>query len=410
MATRQLQYEDIASDLDWRTSPPQNDPRFMAISADSHVTEPPEAFTRFIDPKYRDVAPRVIPNPDPRSKNNELYLCEGMPTFPFRTTSSAGYHPKDIDLSVGGFRDMHRAGWDPKYRVEAQVRDGLLAEVIYPSVGMLLCQHPDGDYKHACFQAYNQWLQEYVGEAPNRLFGIGQTAVRSPRETIEDMIRIKEQGSVGVMLPSYPSDVALDYDDPAFDDVWRTAIALKLPINFHILTGRGQNAIMDPPRGGAISGFGHIIRGLQDLASLFIFGRIFERHPDLRIVLVEADAGWIPHFCSRMDHAYKRHRYWMKAGEMQKLPSEYFLENIYATFQDDWVALHNIDIMNPRRLLWANDYPHADSTWPWSHKLLEHHMANLTDEQIGWVLRENVKELYGLPVDTSAEALKAAVG
>jgi uncharacterized protein len=408
VATRQLQYEDIASELDWRTSPPQNNPKFMAISADSHVTEPPEAFTRFIDPQYRDTAPRIIPNPDPKSKNNELYLCEGMPTFPFRTTSSAGYQPKDIDLSVGGFRDMHRAGWDPKHRVEAQVRDGLLAEVIYPSVGMLLCQHPDGDYKNACFRAYNLWLQEYVGEAPTRLFGIGQTAVRSPRETIDDMVRIKEQGSVGVMLPSYPSDEAIDYDDPAFDDVWRTAIELELPLNFHILTGRGQNAIMDPPRGGAIAGFGHIIRGLQDLASLFIFGRIFERHPDLRVVLVEADAGWIPHFCSRMDHAYKRHRFWMKAGEMAKLPSEYFHENIYATFQDDWVALHNIDLVNPRRLLWANDYPHADSTWPWSHKLLEHHMANLTDEQFALVLRENVKELYKLPVDTSAAALQAA--
>jgi predicted TIM-barrel fold metal-dependent hydrolase len=101
-----------------------------------------------------------------------------------------------------------------------------------------------------------------------------------------------------------------------------------------------------------------------------------------------------------MDHAYKRHRYWMKAGEMQKLPSEYFLENIYATFQDDWVALHNIDIMNPRRLLWANDYPHSDSTWPWSHEILGHHLKGLPARQIDRILRENVKELYKLDVET----------
>jgi predicted TIM-barrel fold metal-dependent hydrolase len=102
-----------------------------------------------------------------------------------------------------------------------------------------------------------------------------------------------------------------------------------------------------------------------------------------------------------MDHAYKRHRFWMKAAEMKKLPSEYFLENIYMTFQDDWVALKNVDILNPRRLLWANDYPHSDSTWPWSHELLAHHTAHLTDEQVDWILRENAKELYGLEVDTS---------
>jgi len=40
------------------------------------------------------------------------------------------------------------------------------------------------------------------------------------------------------------------------------------------------------------------------------------------------------------------------------------------TFQDDWVALKLVDMLNPRRLMWANDFPHSDSTWPWSRELL----------------------------------------
>jgi predicted TIM-barrel fold metal-dependent hydrolase len=163
-----------------------------------------------------------------------------------------------------------------------------------------------------------------------------------------------------------------------------------------------------PPRGGKLAGFGGILRDLQDIAGLYIFGKIFERHPNLRVVLVEADAGWAPHFCSRMDHAYKRHRFWMKAGELKRLPSEYFYDQVYMTFQDDWVALKNLDILNPRRLLWANDYPHSDSTWPWSHEVLAHHTAHMTDEQIAWILRENVKDLYKLQIDTSAPRVKAA--
>ena len=73
----------------------------------------------------------------------------------------------------------------------------------------------------------------------------------------------------------------------------------------------------------------------------------------------------------RMDHAYKRHRYWLPPGqELSKLPSEYFRENIYTTFQDDCVAFQTADLMNWRRLMWANDFPHSDSTWPWSQEML----------------------------------------
>ena len=90
-----------------------------------------------------------------------------------------------------------------------------------------------------------------------------------------------------------------------------------------------------------------IIRGNQDIIGTFIFGGVFERHPNLKIVCVEADAGWVPHFMYRMDHAYNRHRYWMTAGhELSKMPSEYFRENVYMTFQDDWVAFKMKDMCN----------------------------------------------------------------
>ena len=51
-----------------------------------------------------------------------------------------------------------------------------------------------------------------------------------------------------------------------------------------------------------------IIRSNQDIMGMFIFGGVFERHPRLAIVCVEADAGWAPHWMYRMDHYYKRHQ------------------------------------------------------------------------------------------------------
>ena len=52
------------------------------------------------------------------------------------------------------------------------------------------------------------------------------------------------------------------------------------------------------------------------------------------------------------------------------MPSEYFRENVYMTFQDDWVAFQLNDLCNVRRLLWANDFPHVDSTFPDSQSVL----------------------------------------
>ena len=127
-----------------------------------------------------------------------------------------------------------------------------------------------------------------------------------------------------------------------------------------------------------------------------MFGGVFERHPRLRLVCVEADAGWVPHFMYRMDHAYERHRYWLPAGALTKMPSEYFRENIYITFQDDWVAFQMKDLCNVRRLLWANDFPHCDSTWPWSQEMLAKHTAHLTAAEQRRILHDNVAELYGL--------------
>jgi len=98
----------------------------------------------------------------------------------------------------------------------------------------------------------------------------------------------------------------------------------------------------------------------------------------------------------RMDHAYKRHRYWMKGKELARLPSEYFRDHITLTFQDDWTAFQFADRLGPQQLMWANDFPHSDSTWPWSQDVIAEQTAHLTPELRKRILRDNVAELYNL--------------
>ena len=52
---------------------------------------------------------------------------------------------------------------------------------------------------------------------------------------------------------------------------------------------------------------------------------------------------------------------------------------MYLTFQDDWVAFKLLDLMNTDRVMWANDHPHSDATWPWSQEMLTEQTTHMTE-------------------------------
>ncbi|HBA43092.1 MAG TPA: amidohydrolase, partial [Alphaproteobacteria bacterium] len=206
-----------------------------AISADSHVTEPPNCYIDYIDPKFRDTAPRI----ERTESGEDVYVIKDMKKgVPLALLDGAGYSIKDRNARVGKitYEETRPGGWNPKARAADLDRDGIAAEIIYASVGMALCTHPDVAYKDACMQAYNRWLAEFCGGLPDRLFGLAQTAVVSVDSAIEDFRRAKEMGMVGMMMPGEP--VYEDYDHPDYDALWECATDLDLPICFHILTSR----------------------------------------------------------------------------------------------------------------------------------------------------------------------------
>ncbi len=362
------------------------------ISADSHVTEPPDTYSKRMPKKYADRFPHI----EHDDQLGDLYVIPGMKrtAVPVGLIAGAGKSAKELVTFHARFEDLHPGGWDPDARLLDQDRDGVHGEIVYPTVGMVLCNHKDMDYKDACMKAYNEWVAEYSGAHPDRIFGIGQTAMRTPAEGVEDLKKIKSFGLKGVMMPGNPGHE--DYDHRDYDEFYETAIGLGMPLSFHILTS-SADSFGGTARGPKLNRFCSIIRGCQDIIGMFILGGVFERHPKLKVVCVEADAGWVPHYMYRMDHGYDRHRYWLKPGEkLSKKPSEYFRENVYTTFQDDWVAFQMTKMVNPERLMWANDFPHSDATWPNSQEVLREHTVNLTEWEKQRILHDNVAELFGL--------------
>ncbi len=105
------------------------------VSADSHVTEPPDRWVQRLPATRRDRAPR----------------------FPEQTA----FTNQEI-----------RGGSDPRARLREMETDGVVAEVLYPTLGLMLFRLEDAALQQACFRAYNDWLAEYCAVAPERLAGV----------------------------------------------------------------------------------------------------------------------------------------------------------------------------------------------------------------------------------------------
>jgi predicted TIM-barrel fold metal-dependent hydrolase len=366
------------------------------ISADSHVTEHPDCYVTRVDKRYRERAPHLVFNP----KMGDTMVLEGIRPLVLSLASAAGEDPEELLTKRGDdarFEVLPRGGWELEARLKAQDEDGVAAEILYPTIGMEVCNLKDVALKKACMDAYNLWLAEFIAGAPERLFGLGQTPMRDVDESIADLRKMKELGMVGVMLPGFPAIPDHDYDDEIYDPFWDACVDLGLPPSFHILTA-GDGASLGRQRGHKLNSFMAVIRSNQDIMGMMVLGAVFERNPRLRIVCVEADAGWVPHYLHRIDHGYEYHRYWMRAKPLARKPSDYFLEHIYLTCQDDAPALRYKDDLNIHRLLWANDYPHPDSTWPISRQLLREQMAHLSQTERDLILHDNSASLYGLTV------------
>lgn len=361
--------------------------RGAAISADSHICETEDCF-RDIDPAYEHRRPRAVYD---EKRGALLEIADLGVKVPMGIISTAGRTPEQFARPVH-WHELHPAGHEPQARLAIQDEEGIVAEVLYPSLGMVLCNHPDIDFKAACFAAYNRWLGTFCAAAPHRLIGIPIISMRSPDEACQELRAAHALGFRGVMLPGDPA--VEDYDHACYNAFWETCVALDIPVSFHILTTK--DGILERVRGSKLVHQIVTVRGLQNIIMMMILGGVFDRHPRLQVVCVESDAGWVPHFKFRMDHAYERHRHHLRAETLGQMPSYYFDNNIFVTFQDDYSVKQVKDGLNLDRVMWATDFPHSDGTYPRSRTVMQEVTAGMTDAQRHKLVYGNAAALYGI--------------
>ena len=128
-----------------------------------------------------------------------------------------------------------------------------------------------------------------------------------------------------------------------------------------------------------------------------IFSGIFERFPRLKLLLVEANIGWIPTVLEQVDDMYLRYR-WFTNGveEMPTMPSRTFHRNFYATFMVDTVGIELRHRMNVDHLMWSTDYPHTGTDWPNNRVSIERNFRGVERDTVKKMLHDNCRALYKL--------------
>ena len=125
---------------------------YRIISADSHFVEPPDMWGERMDKKFRDRAPHTVRGND--GKEGEFFVCENITPVPVAGFFGSGKSAEELpEHTKKGFEVAPKSVWDPAERLKEQDRDGVTAEALYTSMGMLL------------FGRFRVLL-EHVGESP----------------------------------------------------------------------------------------------------------------------------------------------------------------------------------------------------------------------------------------------------
>jgi predicted TIM-barrel fold metal-dependent hydrolase len=297
------------------------------------------------------------------------------------------------------------AARDVPARLADQDADGVDVELIFPNKGLVCWATPDPVFAMAMCRAWNRWAHETFspgGWHGGRTLPLASIASGDLEGALAEVAWAAEHRVVGLCLGNSPiygpkTPGKLEYNDPRFEPLWSAIEEADLPITFHVSTGRDPRAVTG--EGGAVVNYvcHSMETTIEPLVQLIASG-VLERHPGLRVGLVESGIGFVPWLLETMDYAHKAHHFFVRP-QLPELPSTYFRRQCFATFQEDHAGLAAVEASGlVDNVMWANDYPHHEGSWPHSAPAVERQMAHLADDARAKILGLNAARILRLPV------------
>ncbi|NQZ98210.1 MAG: amidohydrolase [Myxococcales bacterium] len=369
----------------------------VMISADCHAGPPAETYREYLDPGvHTEYDAWLAGVEEQRRQRQSLFEKKFF---------------DDFESDEKGLR----GAWDPEQRVRELEGDGTVAEVIYPDsivaggvpfgAGIGMNSKPiDPKLTLAGARAHNRWLKDLCDAHPGRRAGIAAIPIDDIDIAVEEIHWAREalpQG--GILLPAGTGELPL-YFDPRYEPIWETCADLALPVSFH--TGSG------PPDYGnfPFSPMLYVAEGpwfAHRPLTFLMWSGVFERHPNLTVVMAEQGSAWVVPTLAGWDSSYQRPMFKHLIAGLPLKPSEYFARQVFVAASmlspEECRIRHKIGV---DKLMWGSDYPHPEGTWPNTKQKLHETFSDVPEAEARAMLGDTAAAVYRF--DTAALAADAA--
>jgi len=376
----------------------------FVVDADAHVNPPPTMWADYLPARFKELAPRVE-----HGEDCDYIVFEGNRKKVNLIGATAGREGKDFKIT-GRLTDARTGGWMAPARIADMDKDGMDVQVLYGG-GSLATANLELFLES--LSTYNRWVSDFCSYAPQRLKGVGYIAMLDVQDAVRMLRDAAAMGLRAVNIPAFPQSmeslarsgargaqtVALtgdqfgkrQYRDPEFDPFWAAAVELDMAVTFHL--GARATRFDDP-----VNFLPDIVMSKLTMAepiAIMIYGGVFDRFPTLRAGAIESGVSWFAWMATYMDRTWSMQRHWT-GNTIKEKPSFYLDRNIYASFISDPIGVKLRHESGCKNIMWTSDYPHSETTFPHSHKVILEHFADVPAEDRDWIVAGCAKKFYGL--------------
>ena len=348
------------------------DSRLRIVDADGHLVEMPDLFREHTE-----------------ARNLHLALGFGTDDLGWDCVTFNGEPLMECTLTVpgdrstqGAFMEQRRSGqhapfsvfdrmpeqyWNPSARRDYLDDWGVDATVLFSNWALTweYLLRNEHDALQVNMAAWNRWVVTVQAEGRGRLFPVGQVMLDDVDWALDQIRRL---AAGGVRLVKIPQGKAggKRLSHPDLDRFWSTVEELDLACVFHI--GATYNRVMDdawtdndPSPAAPLLSFPTMAADVQLVLADLILNGVLDRHPRLRLGVMELMIDWLPVFLTRLDSAPRAHETFggRKLYDLAHQPSDYFRRQVrVGSFAGEDPAGH-LDQIGPL-LMFGGDYPHSE--------------------------------------------------
>lgn len=380
----------------------------IVVSGDSHAVPPPELWPTYVEPQYQHLLPAM-------HEDNARYR-QLLGLFADFSPEVLAVIDTDGAWTAGGYLGC----WDRDIRLAEMDREGVAAEFVYPGDPRALSplspqfRPLSQEVVAAGVRAYNRWAADAFGQAADRLLCVGDPA---SQPTMDDILAelnwLAEHGFAGAYVPGYFHRADLPPPHHAFwDPYWARLAELGLPAVIHAGYGQkqcefflgiealrknmeseGRNDLLAEIINNAEKFFSKDMRPRRALWNLML-GGVFDRHPNLRLLMTEVRGDWLPETMAHLDHAFERCR---NTVPSRRTPSETWREHCVMSLS----FVHKAEVemrheLGIETMFFGRDYPHAEGTWPNTTDWIRDSFSLVPESEVRLMLGENAIRILGL--------------